>query len=198
MELLLRCLYILSSPDGSKPAGVDSSKAGLARPDASLNVPPASSHPTSRRKCAASKSPWFLIQDKKKNKQPKSRRDLYRSYRLRHLFHFPPSCHHSPWTPSPPALRSPPSGALQAPSQGGLLGALSHLPSLSLQPTQPLLLPLPPHLGVRLLPWVGLVRHGDSSLTTESRVEGRERKKKVSFHLMADRKTGGSAGGEWG
>ena len=30
-----------------------------------------------------------------------------------------------------------------------------------------------------------------------SRVE-REKKKKVSFHLMADRKTGGSAGGEWG
>ena len=133
--------------------------------------------PDEPRKCAVSKSPWFLIQDKKKNKKPKSRRD-HRSYRLRHLFHFPPSCHHSPWTPSPPALRSPPSGALQAPSQGGLLGALSHLPSLSLQPAQPLLLPLPPHLGVRLLPWVGLVRHGDSSLTTESRIEGREREKK--------------------
>ena len=132
--------------------------------------------PDEPKKVCGEQESLVLIQDKKKNKQP-SRRD-HRSYRLRHLFHFPPSCHHSPWTPSPPALRSPPSGALQAPSQGGLLGALSHLPSLSLQPAQPLLLPLPPHLGVRLLPWVGLVRHGDSSLTTESRIEGREREKK--------------------
>ena len=40
-----------------------------------------------------------------------------------------------------------------------LLASLSHLPSLPLKPSQPLLLPLPPHLGVRLLPWVRLVSH---------------------------------------
>merc|ERR1719409_1178995 len=40
-----------------------------------------------------------------------------------------------------------------------LLGALAHLPALALEAAGALLLPLPPHLRVRLLPRVGLVAH---------------------------------------
>lgn len=193
MELLLRCLYILSSPDGSKPAGVDSSKAGLARPDASLNVPPASSHPTSRRKCAASKSPWFLIQDKKKNKKPKSRRD-HRSYRLRHLFHFPPSIilHGRPppqRSAPPPVVRSRrPVKEVYLERCLIFLLFLCNLRSLFFFHFHLILacaffhgLDLCAMVTVLLLP------------SRESRVE--REKKKVSFHLMADRKTGGSPAG---
>ena len=38
-----------------------------------------------------------------------------------------------------------------------LLGPLAHLAALLLQATSALLLPLPAHLRVRLLPWVGLM-----------------------------------------
>ena len=45
--------------------------------------------PDEPKKVCGEQESLVLIQDKKKNKQP-SRRD-HRSYRLRHLFHFPPS-----------------------------------------------------------------------------------------------------------
>lgn len=81
--------------------------------------------PDEPKKVCGEQESLVLIQDKKKNKMPKSRRDLYRSYRLRHLFHFPPSCHHSPWTPSPPALRSPPRCAPGAQSRRFTWSAVS-------------------------------------------------------------------------
>ena len=40
---------------------------------------------------------------------------------------------------------------------GALLGALAHLPALALEAARALLLPLPAHLGVSLLPRIGLV-----------------------------------------
>ena len=46
--------------------------------------------PDEPKKVCGEQESLVLIQDKKKNKKPKSRRD-HRSYRLRHLFHFPPS-----------------------------------------------------------------------------------------------------------
>ena len=79
--------------------------------------------PDEPKKVCGEQESLVLIQDKKKNKQP-SRRD-HRSYRLRHLFHFPPSCHHSPWTPSPPALRSPPRCAPGAQSRRFTWNAVS-------------------------------------------------------------------------
>merc|ERR1711908_168562 len=52
-----------------------------------------------------------------------------------------------------------------------LLGALTHLATLTLEATHALLLPLPAHLGSGLLPRVGLV--GTSATETEHQVEGR-------------------------
>lgn len=40
-----------------------------------------------------------------------------------------------------------------------LSGTLPHLASLALQTANTLLAPLPPHLGLGLLPRIGLVRH---------------------------------------
>ena len=44
-------------------------------------------------------------------------------------------------------------------ADGRLLAALPHLAALALETARPLLLPLPAHLGVRLLPRVGRVAH---------------------------------------
>ena len=70
----------------------------------------------------------------------------------------PPACRPRPtivcWTPDP-SRRS--------------LGALAHLAPLALQAAGPLLLPLPPELGPRLLVRVRLVRHAGRSLLRESR-----------------------------
>lgn len=69
-------------------------------------------------------------------------------------------------TPSPIA-RSPAPAPFDAASSlrvrraPALLGALPHLAALALKAPCPLLLPLPPELGPRLLVRVGLVRHGE-------------------------------------
>ena len=72
----------------------------------------------------------------------------------------PPACRPRPtivcWTPDP-SRRS--------------LGALAHLAPLALQAAGPLLLPLPPELGPRLLVRVRLVRHAGRSPATEKAEE---------------------------
>jgi len=48
-----------------------------------------------------------------------------------------------------------------------LLGALAHLPAAAHEAARALLLPLPPHGGGGLLPWVGLVPHGSCEKAAE-------------------------------
>ena len=58
-----------------------------------------------------------------------------------------------------------------AEDSGALLGTLAHLPALALEAAGALLLPLPAHLGVGLLPRVGLVAH--AAAKAEHKVQGR-------------------------
>ena len=88
--------------------------------------------------------------------------------------------------PSPPGALLAFASATTVPKVLHLLGALPHLAALALKAPGPLLLPLPPELGPRLLVRVRLVRHGRHTLGPHRNEEKRRERRsgRSEFHSL--------------